>query len=89
MSYQANKFNQPNCQHCSDHFAELQYYNQGVPGTVNTPKIGAFVRSAWGAVGFSSKNKAYQNEGSYATLNQAYPGFNGVNPKNLNNPRCN
>ena len=82
MSSQSNKFNQSNCHHCSDHFTELQYYNQGRPGRVSQPMLGPVVRSSWGGIGFSSKTKAYQNEGGYATLMQAYSECNGSNPKN-------
>ena len=47
--------------------------------------FGAFIRSAYGGIGFSSKDKAYQNEGGYATLTQAYAGYvTGCNPKNQN-----
>jgi len=90
MSSQANKFNQSNCKHCAEHFAELKYYNQGIPGTINEQRIGPVIRSAWGGVGYANENKAFQNEGGYATLKQAYPGYaSGCgNPKNKNHSGC-
>jgi len=89
MSFHANKFNQSHCNHCADKFSQLKYYNQGLPGTVNEPTLGPVIRSAWGGVGFASENKAYQNEGGYATLHQAYPGYaSGCNPKNSNLSGC-
>jgi hypothetical protein len=76
MSHKVNHLNYP----------ELKNYDQGKSGTVNTPKVGAFIRSAYGGVGFASKDKAYRNEGGYATLNEAYPAYvSGCNPKHA---RC-
>ena len=80
---QSNKFNVAHCSHCSQHFHSLGGYNQGKPGTVNAPKLGGGVLPAYGGVGFPSQTKAYQNEGGYATLQQAYPSYQGAcNPKN-------
>lgn len=86
--HQTNKFNYSGCNHCSDKFKELQYYNQPLQGTVNSPKIGQFVRSAYGGVGFPSATNAYQNDGGYATLKQAYPGYYNLNPKNASSLSC-
>ena len=63
-------------------FAQLKNYNHPKPGYVNSEKTGPFIRSAYGGVGNLSKTKAYQNDGSYATLTQAYTYQNGCNPKN-------
>ena len=87
--HQANKLNYSGCKHCSEKFAELRYYNQGEPGTVNSPKIGEFVRSAFGGVGFNAPTKAWQNDGGYAKLYQAYPGFKNCNPSSWKCPGCN
>lgn len=78
----SNKFNHKN-------YPELKHYDQGKPGTVNAPMLGPVIRSAYGGIGFASKDKAYQNEGGYATLTQAYPAFvTGCNPKQRNHCHC-
>ena len=81
---QSNTYNATNCSHCSASFNSLGTYTQGKPGTTSAPKLGPFLRSAYGGVGFSSQTKAYQNEGGYATLKQAYPQYLGgsCNSKN-------
>ena len=58
-------------------------------GTINSPKIGEFVRAAWGGVGYNPATKAWQNDGGYATLKQAYPGFSNCNVKSWNCSECN
>ena len=85
MSQQSNTYNATNCSHCAASFNSLGTYTQGKVGTTTAPKLGPLLRSAYGGVGFSSQTKAYQNEGGYATLQQAYPQYQGgsCNPKNL------
>jgi len=75
MPLQSNKFS-------PKFFHTLGNYTQGKPGTVNSPKLSGHILPSYGGVGFPSKTKAYQNEGGYGTLRQAYPGCPGGNPKN-------
>ena len=86
---QTNTYNPTNCSHCAKSFNSLGTYTQGKVGTITEPRLGPVLRSAYGGVGFSSSTKAYQNEGSYATLQQAYPQYvgNACNPRNFN--QCN
>ena len=74
MSHASN-FNTSNCMHCPKTYSDLGTYNVGKVGTINEPKLGTFFVPQYGGVGYSSKTKAYQNEGGYATLTQAYPAF--------------